>query len=205
MPRSHKWEIFWVPEESIKSYKNMKQGKLRPVLVFSSLNNFVKDWLIIECSTHSRDDDSIKINEYTNSNGEKVETWVLPNKIHILGFQFFDINKKLKANNEIVVVKEEYKNIIEEKLLNILSPEKLKELSKVKNLEQENQNLKELNQAVAKKVVIERKTNEKLIDEFCNIKNQDELLKFQEQLKKQLLEKKQEEEKQNDKESEQEL
>jgi hypothetical protein len=130
---------------------------------------------------------------------------VLPNKIHILGFQFFDINKKLKANNEIVVVKEEYKNIIEEKLLNILSPEKLKELSKVKNLEQENQNLKELNQAVAKKVVIERKTNEKLIDEFCNIKNQDELLKFQEQLKKQLLEKKQEEEKQNDKESEQEL
>jgi hypothetical protein len=49
-------------------------------------------------------------------------------------------------------------------------------------------------------VVEESRTKEKMIKDFCNIKNLDELVKLQEKLKNELAEKKQEEKKKDNEE-----
>jgi hypothetical protein len=34
--KSHKWEIFLIPEHTIKTYKNINNNKFRPVIVLSN-------------------------------------------------------------------------------------------------------------------------------------------------------------------------
>jgi hypothetical protein len=101
---------------------------------------------------------------------------------------------------ESTTIENEYKNVITKKFDSVFSTLLLDEVLK---LREENKSLEEtqnLNRAIAKKVIEEKRTKEKIINEVCNIKNLDELVKLQEKLKNELAEKKQEEKKKDNEE-----
>ncbi|MDR2567794.1 MAG: hypothetical protein LBC44_00615 [Mycoplasmataceae bacterium] len=194
--RKYKWQTFLVSDEQLgKKYKGVKKKGLRPILIYSLSMKLSDRVLYLEMSTHpeiGNPDTSVKVAEWiSKKTNTKEESWVLVNRIGL--FNKGELLNSPRGRE----IKKEYRKEIKEKFSSLYDNEIVKQLIKQQSV---NKTIEEQKRILAKKVVEESRTKEKMIKDFCNIKNLDELVKLQEKLKNELAEKKQEEKKKDNEE-----
>ncbi|MDR2567815.1 MAG: hypothetical protein LBC44_00720 [Mycoplasmataceae bacterium] len=197
--KSYKWRTFWIHDSELgKNFSGIELKGKRKIMIYSASRELSGKLLYFEMSSHAEigsPGTSVKVAEWIDkTTGKKKESWVLTNRIGLIK------NGDILNLVESTTIENEYKNVITKKFDSVFSTLLLDEVLK---LREENKSLEEtqnLNRAIAKKVIEEKRTKEKIINEVCNIKNLDELVKLQEKLKNELAEKKQEEKKKDNEE-----